>query len=84
MTDAHCGDMGFQTLPDRTHRLKLFCDAYGLLDRTLLIETVIQRIEALVDFMQAHQFNLDHIPFYREDLAYIRNNQDAFSKSIQV
>ena len=84
MTDTHCRDMGFETVPDREHRLKLFCDAYGLADKTLLMATVIQRIEALIDFMRETQSNLDHIPYYLEDLAYIRAHQQALSMAIQV
>lgn len=84
MTDSHCHDMGFQTLPNRQQRLKLFCDAYDLVDRTSLIETVIQRIEALIHFMRETQSNLDHLSFYREDLAYIRKNQQAFYEAIRA
>ena len=83
MTDAHCHDIGFPTIPDRANRLKLFCDAYGLVDRTLLIATVMQRIAALISFMRETQSNLDHIPFYLDDLAYIHANQETFSAVMQ-
>jgi hypothetical protein len=78
MTDSHCIDMGWHAPPDRFARLKLFCDVYALEDRALLIDTVIQRIESLVQFMRNTSSNLDHIPFYDDDLAYIRANQRAF------
>lgn len=75
VTDAHCLAMGWQHIPDRQARLMLFCDAYGLENRDNLIETVIQRIEALVMYMQASASNLEHIPTYLADLEYIRTHQ---------
>lgn len=83
VTDPHCRDMGWQTPPDRAARLKLFCDAYGLENREMLIETVIKRLEALVSHMKANSSNLEHIPIYLDDLAYIRANQQRLSDSIR-
>lgn len=74
-TDHHCRDTGWPTIPDRHARLKLFCDAYGLEDRSALVETVIKRLEALVHYMRATSSNLEHIPTYLDDLQYIRDNQ---------
>lgn len=82
VTEQHCLDMGWPSLPDRLTRLKLFCDTYGLEDRSTLIETVIRRIEALVNFMQDTASNLDHIPIYLADLNYIRENYDIFHQAI--
>ena len=82
-TDAHCREMGWASLPDRRHRLKLFCDVYGLEDRSALIATVIQRVEALVQFMRDTNANLDHLPVYLDDLRYIRDNQAMFNKVLQ-
>lgn len=82
MTDAHCLEMGWQTPPDRLVRLRLFCDAYGLENRTTLIETVIQRIEALLDYMCKNASNEAHIPFYLEDIAYIQANQRQFEDAL--
>ena len=81
VTDAHCLAMGWQHVPDRQARLNLFCNAYGLENRGNLIETVIQRIEALVSYMQATASNLEHIPIYLADLAYIRTPQATLSLS---
>lgn len=82
VTDQHCLNMGWQTVPDRAARLRLFCDAYGLEDRSALIETVIQRLEAMVQYMRDNAFNLDHIPTYLNDLTYIRDNQTRFTRSL--
>lgn len=72
VTDAHCWAMGWSHIPDRQARLNLFCDAYGLENRAPLIETVIRRIEALVNYMRDTSSNLDHIPTYLADLEYLR------------
>lgn len=72
VTDAHCLAMGWPHIPNRLARLNLFCDAYGLEDRAPLIETVIRRIEALVNYMRDTSSNLDHIPLYLADLEYLR------------
>lgn len=81
-TDKHCRDMGWEIVPDRLTRLRLFCDAYGLEDCAALIETIIKRIEALVQFMQDTSSNLDHIPVYLADVDYIRQNFDMFQQAI--
>jgi hypothetical protein len=82
VTDSHCLAMGWETIPNRMDRLKLFCDSYDLEDRSRLIETVIQRIEALVNHMTKHSSNLEHIPIYLEDLRYLRENRDAFNHGL--
>ena len=82
VTDQHCFDMGWRVVPDRSMRLKLFCDSYGLADRSTLIGTVIKRIEALVKFMQDTSSNLDHMPVYHDDLSYIRENYTLFNQAI--
>jgi hypothetical protein len=78
MTDAHCVAAGWQTSPDRSARLHLVCDAYGLADRSTLVDTVLRRIEALVQFMRATSSNLEHIPVYVDDMQYIRENFRRF------
>jgi hypothetical protein len=82
VTDQHCCAMGWTDPPDKIARLRLFCDTYGLGDRSTLVETVIQRIEALVKFMRDTTSNLDHFPVYLEDLDYIRENYDIFHQGI--
>jgi hypothetical protein len=80
--DAHCLACGWQTIPDRTSRLKLFCDAYDLQDRRELLATVSKRLNALVQFMQATSSNLEHIPVYLADLQYISDNQDTLQQAL--
>lgn len=38
--DHFCRAVGFSELPDRGARLRLFCDAYGLTDRTSLLDVI--------------------------------------------
>lgn len=82
MTDTHCIAMGWQSPPDRIARLKLFCDAYGLENRTRLIDSVIQRLEALIHFMRESSSNVEHIPFYLEDITYIQTNHQVFEDAL--
>ena len=77
VSDSHCLSMGWETLPNRLARLNLFCDSYGLEDRSKLLETVIQRIEALVKYMRENASNLEHIPIYLNDLAWMREFRTA-------
>lgn len=82
VTDDHCLNMGWEVVPDRAARLSLFCDAYGLEDRSALVETVIQRIELMVQFMRDNTFNVDHIPTYLNDLTYMRKHQHEWTTAI--
>jgi hypothetical protein len=83
--DAHSLDCGWEPIPDRARRLKLFCDAYGLDadHRAVVIETVIQRLEALVAHMTATGANPEHIPLYRADLDFIRGQEVHFTAAIK-
>lgn len=81
--DAHSIDCGWQPIPDRAARLKLFCDTYGLQERDQLIPTVKARLEALVAYMREHSVNLEHIPLYMNDLDYLTANEQAFTDAIR-
>jgi thiamine kinase-like enzyme len=83
-TDEHCLACGWQTIPNRVARLKLFCDIYGLEDRSELIAAVSKRLNALVQYMEANSANLEHIPIYLADLEYISDNQHTFSNAIST
>lgn len=79
---GHTRDCGWQPVPDRATRLRLFCDAYGLENPLELIPTVLKRLEFLVERMRATSSNVDHIPLYLEDMAYIRDHQQQFTESL--
>lgn len=79
VVDSHSLAMGWETPPNREARLLQFCDAYGLQDRSRLIETVIERLESLVKFMQRNDLNASHIPLYLDDIAFLRANQSTYT-----
>ncbi|MGB1288152.1 MAG: phosphotransferase enzyme family protein [Aggregatilineales bacterium] len=82
MTDIHCMANGWEIPPDRATRLRLFCDTYGLNNRDALLDTIIHRLEALIRFMQDTGSNLEHIPLYTDDIAYIRANQTTLEAAL--
>ena len=81
-TDKHSEDTGWSKPLNRLARLRLFCDSYGLEARGSLIDTVIQRIEALMQWMHDNDANLEHIPVYVDDLAYIRAHRGLFEAAL--
>lgn len=81
-TDDHCRDMGWQTIPNRAQRLRLFCQSYQLDNSTDLIDTVIKRLSTLIQFIQESNNNLEHIPLYERDISYIENNKANFETAL--
>jgi hypothetical protein len=85
--DANCRGLGFPMPPDRPGRLARFLDAYGLGDRSGLLEMAITRIEGLRDdiLKRAAAGDLsvrthleeDHVGAYNADLAWIWENEAA-------
>jgi hypothetical protein len=53
--DAGCSRLGWSSPPDRAHRLRIICDAYGLSeeDRSGFTELVIQRMEVTASGIEA-------------------------------
>ena len=80
-SDANCLAFGFSQSPDRFGRLARFLDAYGLDDRTGLLEMAVTRIEGLRDDILARAAAGDpsvathlaegHVGSYNADLAWI-------------
>lgn len=81
-------------LQDQIQRALCFCDGYGadLQQRSQLVETMIIRLQALVDFMQAEadsgnpQFQAHiaegHHLSYLDDIVYLQRNQHAITLGI--
>lgn len=75
-------------------RLRAFVDAYGLADtdRALLVETVIDRLTALVDFMYAsaeagnesfqRHILEGHDRLYLGDIAHLRDRADVLTRAL--
>ncbi|MCG3863686.1 MULTISPECIES: phosphotransferase [unclassified Photobacterium] len=83
------GDLRAQSI-----RARLFCDGYGLpnKDRGKLVETMINRIQTLVDFMQSEASkgnvafieNIDngHHLAYLTDIEYLKTNSQFITNSL--
>ncbi len=87
-------DDGWGTLTEQVARAKRFCDAYELAtaERKKAAEVIIQRLQALVDFMHAEaqngnetfQQNIadDHHLSYLQDIAYIEEHKQVISQQL--
>jgi hypothetical protein len=87
-------DDAFGDLQIQMQRAKLFCDAYslGVELRLCLVEVMVNRIQALVDFMhtQANQgnqaflenINDGHHLAYLSDIAYLKENENIIAKTL--
>lgn len=72
--------------------MRLFCDAYGLADRSGLFATVTARIQAMVDFLSEGQavgdarrianIEAGHLALYQHDLAYIEQHRAVFEATL--
>lgn len=84
--DSHTRDSGWEPMPDRARRLKLFCDSYRLdaAGRDVLVDTVVKRLEAMVAYMRRTGSNPEHIPLYEADMQYIHDNAPIFTRAIQL
>lgn len=83
------GDLSSQSV-----RAKLFCDCYGLskAEREKLVDTMIDRIQALVDYMQREanngneafieNINNGHHLAYLSDIEYLKLNHQSISNSL--
>lgn len=83
--EAHAQALGWNPIPDRARRLKLFCDSYGLHDptaRAALIETVVKRLAGLMDYIRQTSSTPDDLPLYQRDVAFIEANQQVFSRAV--
>jgi aminoglycoside phosphotransferase (APT) family kinase protein len=82
------------TLAEQLERARIFCDSYRLSKegRTQLVETMIRRIQSLVDYIVrqaangSHQFqsNIDdgHHLSYLEDIQYLSKHKDVITQFI--
>jgi hypothetical protein len=84
-TTAPSNPEGFGAFADQARRARLFCEAYGLLDRARVVTTLIQRVQFMADRllvgaaqgearMQAN-IAAGHLAIYQTDAAYLEANQ---------
>ena len=83
---------GFGTPPEQARRLRLFCDAYGLHDRSALVDAVITRVGAMADHLLAGLQQRDprrmaavragHLQIYQRDRAYIQRHRATWNAAL--
>ncbi|MEU6075779.1 phosphotransferase [Micromonospora sp. NPDC047074] len=91
MTDDTNPD-GFGTPAGQARRARLFCDAYGLPDRSGLVDLVVARLHAVVDLMHARAAAGDaafaghvahgHDRLYLRDAEHIARHRDVFEAAL--
>ncbi|HEV8671716.1 MAG TPA: phosphotransferase [Candidatus Limnocylindria bacterium] len=80
------------SLSERAHRLRVFCDAYGLEDRSELLSTVQLRIDHVARFIEAQArtgdpgfvklVNWDTPAKMANDIAYIDEHRSIFERAL--
>jgi hypothetical protein len=78
-------------VPDRSRRLRLMCDAYGLESRTDLVRLILVRVEMMRDGIrallrtQAPQADRvrDHLPFYERSLRFIQAERSRLEAGLK-
>lgn len=90
LTDPTNAD-GFGTIEQQAARARDFCDAYGLgdADRTILADTIVDRLEALVELIRtraaagdaAFRAHLEdgHDRLYLRDVAHVREHRETIT-----
>lgn len=79
---------GFGTPEDQARRLRLFCDLYGLDERSRVFGYIMARIQSMVDFLlegkalgdprRIANIAAGHLGVYQRDLAYVEKNRALF------
>lgn len=83
---------GFGTPTEQARRVRIFCDAYGLTDRTNLMNMVISRIESMADYLlkgldvrdarRMAAVEAGHLRIYQRDLIYVEHNRAEFEAAL--
>lgn len=83
---------GFGTPAEQARRMRIFCDAYGLADRTNLLSMVRTRVQSMIDFLlegleardarRMAAVNAGHLRIYQRDLVYIERNRAEFESAL--
>ena len=83
---------GFGTPAEQARRVRIFCDAYGLTDRTTLMPMVTARVQAMVDFLvdglalrdarRMAAVEAGHLQLYQRDLVYLEQHRAEFEAAL--
>jgi hypothetical protein len=78
----------YGTISDQCRRVRLFCDEYGLQERSQILQTIKSRIAYMADDLRQgaangdkrHQANIDagHLEIYTTDHAYLDAHHEQF------
>ncbi len=79
---------GFGSFAEQARRARLFCDAYGLDDRTRVLPQVIARVQFMAnrllegacqgDARMAASIAAGHLAIYQADVAYLERHQSLY------
>jgi hypothetical protein len=78
----------YGTIPDQCRRVRLFCDEYGLQERSQIVQSIKSRIAYMADYLRQGaakgdkriQANIDegHLEIYTIDYAYLDAHREQF------
>ena len=79
-------------MAEQARRARLFCDAYGLGDRTALVPAILSRVAYMAEFLRAGAAQGDerildniaagHLRIYLTDLAYLEEQRDVLAAAL--
>jgi thiamine kinase-like enzyme len=82
----------YGTISEQSRRVRLFCDEYGLQDRSQIVQSTQLRIASMADYLRQGaakgdkrpQANIDagHLAIYVTDHAYLEANQEQFQSAL--
>jgi len=91
LTDPSNPD-GYGTTSTQCRRVRLFCDEYGLQDRSTILQSIKLRLAYMADFLRQGaakgdkrmQANIDagHLAIYTTDYAYLETHQAQFQLAL--
>jgi hypothetical protein len=92
--DQDAVGLGAMLPVDRPGRLRRFCDAYGLVERAGLVDTILRRVQAVCDlivgqaakgdpFFQQHLAE-GHVDGYQRDLVFIKSLQAPLQEALEA
>lgn len=78
---------------EQARRARLFCEAYGLQERTGLVTTLLARVTAMADYLRQGaaqgdlhcQANIEagHLEIYITDYAYLEAQQSLLRRALE-
>lgn len=83
---------GFGTPAQQARRMRIFCDAYGLAERTTLLAMVRTRIQSMADFLlegvaardarRMAAVDAGHLRIYQRDRVYVERHHAEFESAL--